>query len=60
MSNFYDNLNVNGTLNISTLGTGTTISNLGIDSNGFVVSGVNVYIQILSLQDSPTQTIISQ
>ena len=41
MSNFYDNLNVNGTLNISTLGTGTTISNLGIDSNGFVVSGVN-------------------
>lgn len=28
-------------LNIKTLETGTTISNLGIDSNGFVVSGVN-------------------
>lgn len=41
MSNFYDNLNVNGTLNINTLGTGTTISNLGIDANGFVVTGVN-------------------
>lgn len=35
------NTKINGTLNVSTMGTGATISNLGIDSNGFVVSGVS-------------------
>jgi len=33
------NLGVTGTVNIGTLGTGTSINTLGIDSNGYVVSG---------------------
>ena len=32
-------LDVTGTVNIGTLGTGTSINTLGIDSNGYVVSG---------------------
>ena len=33
------NLDVNGTLTIGTLGTGTSVTNLGIDTSGNVVSG---------------------
>jgi hypothetical protein len=34
------NTKISGTLNVGTLGTGTSVNNLGIDSNGFVVSGL--------------------
>ena len=39
MSNFYDNLNIGGSLNIGTVLSGTSINNLGIDSSGNVVTG---------------------
>ena len=38
-------------LNISTIGTGTTINNLGIDSNGFVVVGTDITGSTPSLSD---------
>lgn len=34
------NTNISGTLNIGTMGVGSPIFNLGLDSNGYVVSGV--------------------
>ena len=39
MSNFYDNLNIGGSINIGTVLSGTSIFNLGIDSSGNVVTG---------------------
>jgi hypothetical protein len=39
MSNFYDNLNIGGSINIGTVLSGTPIFNLGIDSSGNVVTG---------------------
>jgi len=39
MSNFYDNLNIVGSINIGTVLSGTPIFNLGIDSSGNVVTG---------------------
>ena len=39
MSNFYDNLNIGGSINIGTILSGTPIINLGIDSSGNVVTG---------------------
>jgi len=39
MSNFYDNLNIGGSINIGTVLSGTPQINLGLDSSGNVVSG---------------------
>jgi hypothetical protein len=39
MSNFYDNLNIGGSINIGTVLSGTPIFNLGLDSSGNVVTG---------------------
>jgi hypothetical protein len=33
------NTKISGTLSVGTLGTGTSVNNLGIDSNGFIVTG---------------------
>lgn len=57
------NTKINGTLNISTLGTGTSVNNLGIDTNGFIVTGttstggVNKYSASISFTGGTTQTV---
>jgi hypothetical protein len=57
------NTKISGTLNIGTLGTGTSVNNLGIDSSGNVVTGTtggggdNFYVTGFTYNDANTLTI---
>lgn len=57
------NTKITGTLNIGTLGTGTSINTLGIDSNGFVVTattttGITKYAANVPMTGSTVETVI--